>query len=632
MFQTIPRSRPSTPLLDGIDDPADMRRCSPEELEQLAWELRAWFLYCVGRTGGHFGGNLGVVELTIALHYVLETPEDRLVWDVGHQVYPHKILTGRREDMLSMRRSGGLAPFAKRSESPYDCFGAGHSSTSISAALGMALAARATGSSRRVAAVIGDGAMTAGMAFEALQHAAHTHADLLVVLNDNLMSISHNQGGLATYLGRLWASKSYRAIREGSKKILARIPPAWQLVQRTEEHVKGLMTPGTLFEELGLNYLGPIDGHNISGLVATLRSLRDFRGPQLLHVITRKGHGFTAAEQDPVRYHAIDKLDPPPAADATIAPASKGVKYQKVFGDWLCVMAEQDERLVAITPAMKEGSGMVEFAERFADRFHDVAIAEQHAVTLAAGLACEGRKPVVAIYSTFLQRGYDQLIHDVALQNLDVLFAVDRAGIVGEDGPTHTGAFDLSFLRCIPNVVVMAPSDENETRRLLSSGYQYQGPAVVRYPRGKGPGAPLHGDLEPLPLGRAVERRAGREVALLAFGPPCEAACAVGERLDATVVDMRFVKPLDEECVLSLADRHRLLVTIEENAVAGGAGSAVQELLAAQGRLVAFLSLGISDRFVEPGPAGEVRAACGLDADSIEKAVRNRLQLLETSS
>lgn len=628
MFNEIPRERPATPLLDAIDDPADLRLLGEEQLEELAQELRAFLLYSVGQTGGHFGAGLGVVELTIALHYVYATPEDRLVWDVGHQTYPHKILTGRRERMFSMRQLGGLAGFPKRGESDYDTFGVGHSSTSISAALGMALAARHQQSQRRTVAVIGDGAMTAGMAFEALNHAAHCGADMLVVLNDNQMSISRNTGGLNTYFARIWASKVYNNLRSGSKKVLSKIPPAWDFARRAEEHMKGMVSPGTLFEELGFNYVGPIDGHDLSTLIPTIRNMRELGGPKLLHIITRKGKGFAPAENDPVGYHAIGitKMEPPKPAPA---PAkAKGPKYQDVFGQWLCDAAAADDSLVAITPAMCEGSGMVEFAQQYPERYYDVAIAEQHAVTLAAGLACDGMKPVVAIYSTFLQRAYDQLIHDVALQNLDVLFAIDRAGLVGEDGPTHAGSFDLTYLRCVPNMVVMAPSDENETRQLLATGFHYPGPAAVRYPRGNGPGAAIDPALTPLPIGKGVVRRRGRQVAILNFGTLLPAARLAAEALGATVADMRFVKPLDGELVEMLAGEHRLLVTLEENAVAGGAGSAVAEQLAQAGLSTPLLQLGLPDDFVDHGSHAQLLSQCGLDAPGLETAISRKMQLL----
>ena len=628
LFQEIPVTRPATPLLDRVTFPADLRELDEAQLLQLANELREFLLYTVGQTGGHFGAGLGVVELSIALHYLFDTPRDRLVWDVGHQSYPHKILTGRREAMLTIRKAGGLAAFNNRAESEYDCFGVGHSSTSISAALGMALAARARGEDRRAVAIIGDGAMTAGMAFEALNHASHTGADLLVILNDNQMSISRNEGGLASYFARIWASRSYNHMREAGKRVLSRLPgPALEIARRTEEHMKGMVAPGTLFEELGFNYIGPVDGHDLPSLLATLRNVRELKGAQLLHVMTVKGKGFAPAERDPVGYHAINKIDPAPRV-AGAKPVPVRPKYQEVFGDWLCDMAWRDERLVGITPAMCEGSGMVEFARRFPARFHDVAIAEQHAVTLAAGLACENMKPVVAIYSSFLQRGYDQLIHDVALQNLDVLFAIDRAGLVGEDGPTHAGSFDLGYLRCVPNMLVMAPSDEDETRKLLSTGFLHHGPAAVRYPRGTGPGATIDPALEAVAIGKGVLRRAGREVAILGFGSMVAPALAAASALEASVADMRFVKPLDEELILELCASHSLLVTVEENAVAGGAGAAVAELLAARGIVMPLLVLGLPDRFLEHGKPQQMLHDVGLDAEGIEAAIRERLSAL----
>ncbi|WP_220814678.1 1-deoxy-D-xylulose-5-phosphate synthase [Pseudomonas paralcaligenes] len=627
-FHEIPRERPATPLLDRADTPDGLRRLAESELESLADELRQYLLYSVGQTGGHFGAGLGVIELTIALHYVFDTPDDRLVWDVGHQAYPHKILTGRRERMGTLRQKDGLAAFPRRSESEYDTFGVGHSSTSISAALGMAIAARMQGSRRKAVAVIGDGALTAGMAFEALNHASDVKADMLVVLNDNDMSISKNVGGLSNYLAKILSSRTYSSMREGSKKILSRLPGAWEIARKTEEHAKGMLVPGTLFEELGWNYIGPIDGHDLPTLLATLRNMRDLEGPQFLHVVTKKGKGFAPAEADPIGYHAITKLEPINAPAQPKKPS--GPKYSSVFGQWLCDMAEQDERLVGITPAMKEGSDLVAFAERFPERYFDVAIAEQHAVTLAAGLACDGAKPVVAIYSTFLQRAYDQLIHDVAVQNLDVLFAIDRAGLVGEDGPTHAGSFDISYLRCIPGMLIATPSDENELRLLLSTGYHFAGPAAVRYPRGSGPNAPIDPALEPVAIGKAVVRRRGQRVALLAFGVQLAEALRVGEVLDATVVDMRFVKPLDEALVRELAGSHELLVTIEENAVMGGAGSAVGEFLAAERIVGPLLHLGLPDGYVEHAKPAEMLAECGLDAQGIEAAVRRRLEQLQS--
>ncbi|HSG89052.1 MAG TPA: 1-deoxy-D-xylulose-5-phosphate synthase [Pseudomonadales bacterium] len=622
MSNEIPLTRPLTPLLDRVTEPSDLRTLAQDELETLAGEVRDFLLWSVGQTGGHFGAGLGVVELTIALHYCFDTPRDRIVWDVGHQAYPHKILTGRRERMLTMRQAGGLAPFPQRDESPYDTFGVGHSSTSISAALGMALAARMQGEERRAVAVIGDGAMTAGMAFEALNHAADTGVDLLVILNDNAMSISHNVGGLSRYFARILASRFYASVRAGGKRVLSRLPPMAELARRTEEHMKGLVLPGTLFEELGFNYIGPVHGHDLEDLVATLRNVRDLKGPQFLHVVTQKGRGYEPAERNPVGLHSLTKIEPPEARVEKTGPNTP--KYSNVFGTWLVDIAELDDRVVGITPAMSEGSDLVAFSERFPDRYHDVAIAEQHAVTLAAGLACEGAKPVVAIYSTFLQRAYDQLIHDVAIQNLDVLFALDRSGVV-EDGQTHSGIFDLSFLRCIPNMIVMAPSDETETRQMLYTGHAFEGPAAVRYPRGRGPGADIVEAMTALPIGKGEVLREGSGVALLAFGSMVGPALVAGEELDASVVNMRFVKPLDLDLIAAMAARHGLLVTLEENVIAGGAGSGVNEALAAAGLNTPILNLGLPDRFPLHGdPDGEL-AAAGLDAEGIVQRVRARL-------
>jgi 1-deoxy-D-xylulose-5-phosphate synthase len=622
-FHEIPLHRPSTPLLDRIDDTESLRALDESQLPELADELRAFLLWSVGQTGGHFGAGLGVIELTIALHYVYHTPDDRLLWDVGHQAYPHKILTGRREQMASLRQKNGLAAFPRRSESPYDTFGVGHSSTSISAGLGMAIAAGLQGLDRRTVAVIGDGALTAGMAFEALNHASEVEANMLVVLNDNDMSISRNVGGLSNYLAKILSSRTYSHMREGSKKVLSKIPPAWELARKTEEHAKGMLVPGTLFEELGWNYIGPIDGHDLPTLVRTLKNMRELKGPQFLHVITQKGKGFSPAEADPIGYHAITKLEPKAPSNGVSKP-----KFSNIFGQWLCDMAEQDERLIGITPAMKEGSDLIAFSERFPKRYFDVAIAEQHAVTLAAGMACEGAKPVVAIYSTFLQRGYDQLIHDVAVQNLDVLFAIDRAGLVGEDGPTHAGSFDLSYLRCLPNMLIMAPADENETRQMLTTGYLHEGPAAVRYPRGTGPGVPIDPALEPLPIGKGVLTRRGEKVAILCFGTLHQQASKAAEALNATVANMRFVKPLDTQLIAELSDSHELLVTVEENAVMGGAGSAVNEWLLAQGISLPVLNLGLPDIYVEHAKPAEMLAECGLDAAGIEAAIRARLDRL----
>ncbi len=625
MFHTIPRQRPETPLLDRVNSPEQLRKLESNQLPELTDQLREYLLYCVGQTGGHFGAGLGVVELTVALHYIFDTPNDRLVWDVGHQAYPHKILTGRREEMLTLRQRDGLAAFPRRSESSYDTFGVGHSSTSISAALGMAIAARMQNVERQAIAVIGDGAMTAGMAFEALNHASDVNANLLVILNDNDMSISANVGGLSNYFAKLLSSRAYHNMREGSRKVLSTIPKAWELAVRTEEHAKGMFAPSTLFEELGFNYIGPIDGHNLDVLTATLHNMRDLKGPQFLHIVTQKGHGFAPAEQDPIGYHAITKLEPEAPVKPTVTKQAPP-KYSNIFGRWLVDMAEQEPNLAGITPAMKDGSDLIEFSQRFPDRYFDVAIAEQHAVTLAAGIACDGGKPVVAIYSTFLQRGYDQLIHDVAVQDLDVLFAIDRAGLVGEDGPTHAGCYDIPFLRCVPGMVVMTPADENETRLMLSTGYYHKGPATVRYPRGNGIGVNVTTSLDSLPIGKGEIRRKGnRGIAILAFGTLLQNALQAGEMLDASVANMRFVKPIDEELIRSLALQHELLVTIEEGAIMGGAGSAVTEYLMAEDLRVSVLNLGIPDRFIEHGKPTELLKECGLDADGIIAAIKQRL-------
>lgn len=626
IFKEIPSRQPNTPLLDRVDTPEQLRELDEDQLSQLAGELRAFLLWSVGQSGGHFGAGLGVLELTVALHYVFNTPDDRLVWDVGHQAYPHKILTGRRARMGTVRKKEGLAGFPKRGESDYDTFGVGHSSTSISAALGMAVAARMQQSERKTIAVIGDGAMTAGMAFEALNHAGHLRANMLVILNDNDMSISQNVGGLSNYFAKLLASRTYNQVRDGSKKVLQGAPHLMAIARKTEEHFKGLISGGTLFEELGFNYIGPIDGHDLPLLVDTLQNLRELDGPQFLHIVTKKGKGFAPAEADPIGYHAINKIEPkPPVSPADAKPAPKKPKYANVFGQWLCDAAEQDERIVGITPAMCEGSDLVQFSQRFPDRYYDVAIAEQHAVTLAAGLACDGAKPVVAIYSTFLQRAYDQLIHDVAIQDLDVLFAIDRAGLVGEDGPTHAGSFDLTYLRCIPNMVVMAPSDENETRLLLQTGLSHAGPAAVRYPRGTGPGAEIDKELETVPIGKGHVVREGKRIAILNFGTLLASAMPAAEALDATVADMRFVKPLDTDLIETLVEQHDVIVTLEENAVAGGAGSAVSEFLNAEGIAASLLHIGLPDRFVDHGKHGELLAECGLDPAGIQATIEARL-------
>lgn len=629
LFEQFPEQPPKTPLLDTAPWPADLRTLDESQLPQLADELREQLLYSVAQSGGHFGAGLGVVELTIALHYVLDTPRDALVWDVGHQSYPHKILTGRRQQMHSMRLANGLSGFPKRSESEYDAFGTGHSSTSISAALGMALAQKQQQPSRNSVAVIGDGAMTAGMAFEALNHAAETNANLLVVLNDNQMSISKNSGGLAKYFAKLWASKPYINLRKSSKKVLDKIPQATDLARRTEEQLKGMVAPALLFEELGFNYIGLVDGHDLSTLVPVLRNMLEMSGPRLLHITTVKGKGFAPAELDPVGYHAINKIEKS-EPKKTATKKTNGIKYQQVFGDWLCDTAVTDERLIAITPAMCEGSGMVKFAEKFPEQYYDVAIAEQHAVTVAAGMATRGKKPVVAIYSTFLQRAYDQLVHDVALQNLDVTFGIDRAGLVGEDGASHAGAFDLSFLRCIPNMIVMSPSDENETRQLLHTGYQYTGPAAIRYPRGTGTGANIEQKLSTLAIGKGILKRQGSTAAILNFGTLLPSALKTAEALNFSVADMRFVKPLDEELISRLANTHDLIVTLEENSIQGGAGSAVCEYLNSQNINIPILQLGLPDKFINHGTRSELLAECSLDANGIEHAISNKLSAITT--
>ena len=629
-YTDIPHIRPLTPLLDTVNAPADLRKLNADELVQLTDELRLFMLFCVGKTGGHFGAGLGVTELTVALHYVFNTPNDRLVWDVGHQTYPHKILTGRREKMLSMRQKDGLSGFPKRSESEYDTFGVGHSSTSISAALGMAMASAELDESRKTVAIMGDGAMTAGMAFEAINHASHVDKDLLVILNDNQMSISKNVGGLSTYFSKLWASRFYNQLRERGKKALSSLPHAKNFVRRTEEYMKSMVSPATIFEELGFYYIGPIDGHDLPLLVQTLTNLKAIKGPVMLHIITHKGKGFAPAENDPVGYHALNKIEPKQAVlvAADEPPKKAEPKYQKVFGDWLCDMAAKDQRLIGITPAMCDGSGMNEFAEQFPDRYEDVAIAEQHAVTLAAGMACEGLKPVVAIYSTFLQRAYDQLIHDVAIQNLDVLFALDRAGLVGEDGATHAGAYDISYLRCIPNMLLMAPSDENETRQLLYTGYMHSGPAAVRYPRGTGPGATIQKEMSAVPIGKGVVVREGSGAAILNFGTLLDSAVTVANQLNSTVADMRFIKPIDKELIRSLAETHDLLVTLEENSIAGGAGSGVIEFLAAEGIVMPVLQLGLPDKLIDHGTHAEQLVSIDLDTASIQSAIAKRLKLI----
>ncbi len=618
MIEELPTTRPETPLLDTVSsDLGALNGLDTQDLVRLAEELRHDLLYSVAGTGGHFGAGLGVVELTVALHHVFNTPHDRIVWDVGHQTYPHKILTGRRDRMNSMRQLEGLSGFPKRSESPYDTFGVGHSSTSISAAMGMALAAQNQGIDRKVIAVIGDGAITGGMAFEALAHAGHERPNMLVILNDNQMSIGHNTGGLATYFAKIWASKTYTALREGSKKILEHVRGAWDLAKKTEEHMKGMVAPGTMFEELGWHYIGPLDGHDLPQLVNTLKVMAELKGPQFLHIRTVKGKGFAPAERDPIGYHAINKLEPAKPAKAAVPAKPKAPKYQDVFGQWICDLAAQDSRVVGITPAMCEGSGMVAYAQQYPDRFYDVAIAEQHSVTLAAGMACDGLKPVLAIYSTFLQRGYDQLIHDVALQGLDVTLAIDRAGLVGQDGPTHHGTFDLSYLRCIPNMVIAAPSDENQCRQMLQSAWLHDGPAAVRYPRGEGCGVAIDPTLSTLEIGKAQVIREGSGVAILNFGVLLDQAMLAGEALGATVVDMRWVKPLDVDLLRALASQHECLITLEENAIAGGAGSGVAEWLAESKIDCAVRHVGIPDAFIAHAGQGECRQLAGLTSDSI---------------
>jgi 1-deoxy-D-xylulose-5-phosphate synthase len=608
------------PLLSTIHLPADVRKLRKDQLKPLANELREYLTQTVSISGGHFSAGLGTVELTVALHYVFDTPSDQLVWDVGHQAYPHKILTGRKERMTTIRSFGGVSAFPCRAESEYDAFGVGHSSTSISAALGMAIASGLKGEHKQMVAIIGDGSITGGMAFEAMNHAGSIDADLLVILNDNEMSISPNVGAMNNYLAKILSSRLYASAWEESKKVLSKMPSVWELARRTEEHIKGMVIPGTLFEELGFNYIGPIDGHDLDILVPTLENLKAIAGPRFLHIVTKKGKGYPPAEKDPLAYHGVPAFDPSKDSLPKSAP-SPHPTYTEVFGNWLCDMAEQDERLLGITPAMREGSGLVKFSERFPKRYFDVAIAEQHAVTLAAGQACQGAKPVVAIYSTFLQRAYDQLIHDVALQNLDVLFALDRAGLVGPDGPTHAGSFDYSFMRCGPNLLVMAPADENECRQMLTTGYRYEGPASVRYPRGKGPGATVEKALTTLPIGKAEIRHQGSRIAILAWGSMVAPSLEAGKQLGATVVNMRFIKPLDEAMILELAKSHEVLVTVEENVLSGGAGAAVSLFLQAQRILMPVLNIGLPDRFVEQGTREELLAICGLDAKGIAASI-----------
>ncbi len=613
----------NTPILDKIGSPRDLRALPETALEPLARELRAFLLQWASNNSGHFAASMGAVELTIALHYIFNTPHDRLVWDVGHQAYVHKVLTGRRDKLQTIRKWNGLAPFPRREESEYDTFGVGHSSTSISAALGMAIASEHTGIPRKVVAIIGDGGMTAGLAFEALNHAGDLGSNLLVILNDNNMSISPNVGALSNRVAQILSGKLYTYVRQKGKKALANMPPVWEIAKRAEEHIKGLIVPGTLFEELGFNYIGPIDGHHLPTLLETIRNINHLEGPQFLHIITRKGKGYAPAEADPVKYHAVSKpFDPRTGmigSTANLRPT-----YSNIFGDWICDMARLDPRLVAITPAMKEGSDLIRFAEEFPNRYFDVAIAEQHSVTVAAGMACDGLKPVVAIYSTFLQRAYDQLIHDVVLQKLPVLFAIDRAGLVGSDGPTHNGSYDLTFLRCLPDMVIMVPSDENECRQMLYTGYMLDQPAAVRYPRGGGPGVELEQQMQVLPLGKAEIRRKGRNIAILAFGPMLTPALDIGNQLDATVINMRFVKPLDADLIIRIASEHQLLVTLEENVVQGGAGSAVNELLCEHGITTRIINHGLPDRAIPHGSREDMLSDAGLNIAGILAFIESR--------
>ena len=618
IFDSIPDKCPDTPLLDRVNSPSDLKQLKENQLGDFCDELREFLLYTVGQTGGHFGAGLGVVELTVALHYVFDSPKDKIVWDVGHQTYPHKIITGRKSLMSSMRQKDGLHPFPSREESIFDTFGVGHSSTSISAALGMTV-----GSNEKAIAVIGDGALTAGMAFEALSHSGNLNKDLLVILNDNNMSISKNIGGLSNYLARIWSSRWYTQIREGGKMALRLIPSARNFASKAEEHIKGMVAPGTLFEELGFNYVGPMDGHNVKEIIRTLRNLNDTSGPKLLHLITKKGKGFKPAEDDPIGFHAITKMENPKSSKKK----NVGMKYSDVFGSWLTSKANVDTSLVAITPAMKEGSGMVEFADKFPSRFYDVAIAEQHAMTFAAGLACEGKKPVLAIYSTFLQRAYDQLIHDVAIQNLDLLIAIDRAGLVGEDGATHSGIFDLSFMRCIPNLIIMTPSSEEECWRLLETGYKFEGPAAVRYPKGFGLGTDLPNEFEEIEIGKSEEIKfsEANKISILNFGSMLSLSDEISKDLDANLIDMRFVKPLDTECIIKCANHSDLLVTLEDNVVAGGAGSAINEFIAEEDIKVKAINFGISDDFPSIGGISEQREDYQLDRDKIVRKIKEKL-------
>ena len=620
IFKEIPIEKPNTPILESIDFPSDIRSFSLVELENLADEIREFLLYSVGQSGGHLGGGLGVIELTIILHYVFNTPFDNLIWDVGHQAYPHKILTGRKSQMQSIRKKGGLAPFPTRNESKYDAFGVGHSSTSISAMLGMAIASKESSPEKKHIAVIGDGAMTAGMAFEALSHTGSLKPNVLIILNDNDMSISENVGGLSNYFSRIWASKTYKGIKKSGASFLKPLPQAYHLARKVETQMKAMVAPGTIFEELGLNYIGPIDGHNLKELKDVISNLKEFEGPQFLHVITKKGAGLDPAEADRIGFHAIGKIQ------SIKNKKSKQKKYQDVFGDWVVDMANKDEKLIAITPAMREGSGLVKFSEKFPDRYYDVAIAEQHAVTFAAGIATENKKPVVAIYSTFLQRAYDQLIHDVAVQNLDVTFALDRSGLVGEDGPTHSGNYDIAYLRCIPNMVICTPSDENETRKLLSTAYLHNGPASVRYPRGTGPNSNIDKDLKPLKIGAAnVINEESSEIIILNFGTLLNLANEISRELKATLVDMRFVKPLDKKLLNKLLKKAKVFISIEDGSIMGGAGSAVQEFVSEENINVKSILFGIPDKFIEHASREEMLVEAGLDLENIKSKLSKLL-------
>ena len=620
----------NTPILNSINYPADLRALPESQLEPLAVEIREFLLHWASQNSGHFAASLGAVELTIALHYLYNTPDDRLVWDVGHQAYVHKVLTGRRDQLHSIRKSGGLAPFPKRDESEYDTFGVGHSSTSISGALGMAIASQLTGAERKAVAIIGDGSMTAGLAFEALNHAGDLGSNLLVILNDNNMSISPNVGALSNRFAQILSGKLYTSVRKTGKKVLSKMPPAWEIARRAEEHIKGLIIPGTLFEEFGFNYIGPIDGHDLPTLLETIRNIQKLEGPQFLHVITKKGKGYAPAEEDPVKYHAVTPFDP--NKGMVSSKKASGPTFSKVFGEWICDMARKDERLVAITPAMREGSGLVQFEQEFPERYFDVAIAEQHSVTVAAGMACDGLKPVVAIYSTFLQRAYDQVIHDVVNQKLPVLFAIDRAGLVGADGPTHNGSYDLAYLRTLPDMVVMAPADENECRQMLYTGFTLDQPAAVRYPRGTGAGVEVEKEMKALPVGKAEIRRKGKRIAILAFGTLLTPCLEAGKELDATVVNMRFIKPIDEELILEMARTYDLLVTVEENVVQGGAGSAVNEVLAHHAIPHFIANYGLPDRLIQHGSQDDMLEDAGLTKEGIQTFIEQHMQMAGLAS